>query len=109
MKLLILVVAILVGACGGPSHYERVTSKYTRKGEMRQRYQEALTVAVTLKTLEWRQAFAQKTAKDRGLEGAALQQHLAQAQADDAGPLEFQLVVVTWDRRVVYARLRPRT
>jgi hypothetical protein len=94
-----LALFLLLAACGGPSEYERVTTAWTRKGEMRQRYQEALTVHVTYKSLEWRQAFAKKTAKDRGLEGAALQQHLAQAQADDAGPLEFQLIVITWDRR----------
>jgi len=59
----------------------------------------ALTVAVTFKSLEWREAFAKKVAHDRGLEGAALDAQIAQAKADDAGPLEFQMIVTTWDRR----------
>lgn len=94
-----IIVALLVAACGGPSQYERVTDAWTRKGEMRQRYQEALTVAVTFKSLQWREAFARKTGEDRGLDGAALEQHVASARVEDAGPLEFQMIVVTWDRR----------
>ena len=97
MRAVILI--ILLAACGGPSEYEKVTTDWTRKAQVRERYQEALTVHVTYKSLAWRQAFAKKTANDRGLEGAAREQHLAQAQADDAGPLEFQLIVITWDRR----------
>jgi hypothetical protein len=101
MKLLlsIIIIASSVAACGGSSEYEKVTDNWTRKGEMRQRYQEALTVAVTFKSLQWREAFARKTAEDRGLEGPALDQQIAQAKADDAGPVEFQMIVVTWDRR----------
>ena len=98
MKLLALFI-LFAAACGGPSPYERTTTTWTRKGEMRQRYQEALTVAVTFKSLQWREAFARKTGEDRGLTGPALEQHIAAAKADDAGPLEFQMVVVTWDRR----------
>ena len=94
----VLLLLASFAACGGPSQYERVTTAWTRKAEMRQRYQEALTVHVTYKSPEWREAFARKTAEDRGLDGAALEQHLAQARADAAGPLEFQLIVVTWDR-----------
>ena len=99
MKLFFIIVAALVVSCGGPNEYERVTKTWTRKGEMRQRYQEALTVAVTFKSLPWREAFARKTAEDRGLEGPALDAQVAQAKADDAGPLEFEMIVVTWDRR----------
>jgi hypothetical protein len=100
MKLLAsLFIVASLAACGGPSQYERTTTSWTRRGEMRQRYQEALTVAVTFKSLQWREAFARKTGEDRGLEGPALDQHIAKAKADDAGPLEFQMVVVTWDRR----------
>ncbi|HLL21915.1 MAG TPA: hypothetical protein VK427_07280 [Kofleriaceae bacterium] len=91
--------ALAFAACGGASEYERITDTWTRKGEMRQRYQAALNVAVTFKSLQWREAFARKTAEDRGLEGAALEQHIEQAKADDAGPLEFQMIVTTWDRR----------
>jgi hypothetical protein len=99
MKLASIFVLCVLAACGGASQYERVTETWTRKGEMRQRYQEALTVAVTYKSIEWREAFARKTAEDRGLEGAALESHVAQARAEDAGPLEFQMIVTTWDRR----------
>jgi hypothetical protein len=99
MKLLLTLTLIVLAACGGPSQYERTTTTWTRKGEMRQRYQEALTVAVTFKSMQWREAFARKTGEDRGLTGPALDQHIAKAKADDAGPLEFQMIVVTWDRR----------
>lgn len=98
MKLAAFFLFLLV-ACGGSNAYERVTDKWTRKGTMRERYQEALTVNVTFKSLEWREAFARETSRDRGLEGAALDAQLAQAKADDAGPLEFEMIVVTWDRR----------
>jgi len=101
MKLITFIAAALLAssACGGSNDYERITNTWTRKGEMRQRYQEALTVAVTFKSLQWREAFARKTAEDRGLEGPALDQQVAKAKADEAGPLEFQMIVVTWDRR----------
>lgn len=99
MRLTVILTAILLAACGGPSEYEQATAAWTRRAEMRQRYQEALTVHVTYKSPSWRQAYASKTAKDRGLTGPALDQHMAQVQADDAGPLEFQLIVITWDRR----------
>jgi hypothetical protein len=90
---------ILLAACGGPTAYERVTNSWTREAKMRDRYDEALSVKVTYKSLEWREAFAKKSASDRGLEGAALEARLAQAKADDAGPLEFEMLVTTWDRR----------
>jgi hypothetical protein len=99
MKLAVISIVVALASCGGPSQYERITNSWTRKGQMRELYQEALTVSVTFKSLQWRQAFAHKTGKDRGLEGPALEQHLAKAQADDAGPLEFEMIVVTWDRR----------
>src|SRR5690606_9469842 len=48
---------------------------------------------------EWRAARAEKDADARGLEGEARAQRIAQARAEGAGPCEFQLTVVTWDRR----------
>jgi hypothetical protein len=99
MKTAAFVLALGVAACAGPSPYERVTDDWTRKAQVRQRYQEALTVAVTYKSLAWREAFARKNAEDRGLDGAAVEARLTQARADAAGPLEFQLIVITWDRR----------
>ena len=50
MKRLALFLA-LATACGGGTEYERVTNAWTRTGEMRERYQEALTVAVTYRKL----------------------------------------------------------
>ena len=99
MKLAALLLLLPLVACGGASEYEKVTTSWTRKAGMRERYQEALTVHVTYKSLQWREAFARKNAEDRGLEGAALDAQLAQRKADDAGPLEFQMIVTTWDRR----------
>ncbi|MDQ3365946.1 MAG: hypothetical protein M3680_11015 [Myxococcota bacterium] len=107
---LILAVA---GGCGGvdppvrltdewPSRagdYEDVTAAWTRKATLRSEYQEALELAATFKSPEWRAAHAAKDARARGLVGAALEQHMAQAQADAAGPYEFQVMVTTWDRR----------
>jgi hypothetical protein len=98
MKLAVLIIVALA-ACGGPTPYERVTTSWTRKAGMRERYQEALTVYVTFKSLQWREEFARKNGEDRGLEGPALEAQMAQAKADDAGPLEFQMIVITWDRR----------
>jgi hypothetical protein len=97
MKLAALL--IVLAACGGPSPYEQITTSWTRQASLRDRYDEALSVKVTYKSLAWREAFAKKSASDRGLEGAALEAQLAQAKADDAGPLEFEMIVTTWDRR----------
>jgi hypothetical protein len=79
--------------------YDDVTARWTRKTTMRGTYQEALEVAATFKSPEWRAARAEKDADARGLEGEARTQRIAQAQAEAAGPYEFQLMVVTWDRR----------
>jgi hypothetical protein len=79
--------------------YEDVTAAWTRKEHLRSEYQEALEVAATFKSPEWRAAHAAKDADDRGLIGAARAQRMAQEQADAAGPYEFQVMVTTWDRR----------
>jgi hypothetical protein len=93
------VVVCALAGCAGRSPYERTTETWTSNAQMRQRYQEALQVAVTFKSLAWREAFARKDAEDRGLVGPALERMLVQARADAAGPLEFQMIVTTWDRR----------
>ncbi|HSK04201.1 MAG TPA: hypothetical protein VK932_23270 [Kofleriaceae bacterium] len=79
--------------------YEDVTARWTRKASMRGTYQEALEVAATFKSPEWRAARAEKDADARGLEGEARAQRIAQARAEAAGPYELQLMIVTWDRR----------
>jgi hypothetical protein len=79
--------------------YEEVTQKWTRTANMRSTYQEALEVSATFKSNEWRAADAAKDANARGLVGEARAQRMAQAQADAAGPYEFELMVTTWDRR----------
>jgi hypothetical protein len=86
-----------------PNHldddYDDVTERWTRTARMRSQYQEALELAATFKSPEWRYAHAAKDAEARGLDGVAREQLFAQARAEDAGPYEFQLMVTTWDRR----------
>jgi hypothetical protein len=79
--------------------YRDVTERWTRQARMRGPYQEALEVAATFKSPEWRAARAEKDADARGLEGQARAQRAGQARAEAAGPYEFQLMIVTWDRR----------
>jgi hypothetical protein len=78
--------------------YDAVTAAWTRKTTMRGTYQEALRVAATFKSPEWREAHAIKDADARQLVGDARAQRLAQAQAEVAGPYEVELLVTTWDR-----------
>jgi hypothetical protein len=79
--------------------YRKVTERWTRNARMRGPYQEALEVAATFKSPEWRAARAEKDADARGLTGEARAQRVAQARAEAAGPYEFQVMIVTWDRR----------
>jgi len=83
----------------GSDDYVEITERWTRRVVMRGTYQEALELAATFKSPEWRAARAEKDADARGLEGEARAQAIAQARAEAAGPYEFQLMVVTWDRR----------
>jgi hypothetical protein len=98
MKLVILVAGLLLG-CVGPSPYQRTTNDWTRQTKLDSGYQQVLQLAAVYKSAEWRSAHAEKDATTRGLTGDARIQRLAQAQADHAGPLEFELLVTTWDRR----------
>jgi len=79
--------------------YEDITEAWTRKATLRGQYQEAVELAATFKSPEWRAAHAVKDAEARGLVGDARAQRLAQARAEAAGPYEIQLMVTTWDRR----------
>jgi hypothetical protein len=98
MKLVILVAVLLFG-CVGPSAYQRTTSQHTRQTTLGVGYQQVLQLAAVYKSTVWRSAHAEKDADSRGLTGDARTQRIAQAQADAAGPLEFELLVTTWDRR----------
>jgi hypothetical protein len=79
--------------------YADVTERWTRTARMRGQYQEAIELAATFKSPEWRAARAEMDADARGLEGEARAQRIEQARAEAAGPYEFELMVVTWDRR----------
>ena len=92
-------ILILLVACASASHYDTVTTSWTRTATLRGQYQEALHLAATFKSPEWREAHAVRDADNRGLTGEARDQQLAQAKADTAGPYEVELMVTTWDRR----------
>jgi len=106
----LLVVVIACGSAAPPVHlsdewpakcgnYEAITTQWTRKGVLRGQYQEVLELAATFKSPEWRCAHAELEADHRGLTGAARDQQLAQAQADQKGAYEIELMITTWDRR----------
>lgn len=113
MTRLAVLVLSFVAACGAtdprvrlsgewPPHagdYYTVTQEWTRSAVLRGSYQEVMELSATLKAPEWRAAHAERDAAIRGLVGEARAQRIAQAQADAAGPYEFELMVTTWDRR----------
>lgn len=99
MKLVPVVVALALVGCVGPTPYQRTTNAWTRQTKLDAGYQQVLQLAAVYKSSAWRAAHAEKDADARGLTGDARTQRLAQAQADAAGPLEFELLVTTWDRR----------
>lgn len=84
---------------GKVESYDDVTSSWTRKSVLRGEYQEALELAATFKSPEWRAAYVVRDVETRKLTGEARDQRVAQAQADAAGPYEVELLVTTWDRR----------
>ncbi len=98
MKLAVMFVVVLLG-CVRPSPYQRTTNEWTRQTTLDGGYQQVLQFAAVYKSSAWRAAHAEKDANARGLAGDARTQRLAQAQADAAGPIEFELLVTTWDRR----------
>lgn len=116
MRLLTLFTIAMLAACSGapkpvslttgwpttapePDDYRDVTEQWTRSDALRTTYQEVLEVYATLKSPEWRAAFASRDAEHRRLTGAARDQRMAQAQAEMEGPWELELMVTTWDRR----------
>jgi hypothetical protein len=79
--------------------YDDVVDDWTRKAQLRADYQEVCELVATLKSAEWRAAYAAHDAQIRGLAGEALAQHLAQSRAEVAGPYEIEVMLTTWDRR----------
>jgi hypothetical protein len=79
--------------------YDGTTAAWTRASQLHGQYQEAVDLHATFKSPDWRAAHAERVAAQRGLAGAAKDQVVAQAQADMAGPYEFELMLTTWDRR----------
>jgi hypothetical protein len=98
MKLAAVLLVCLLG-CVGQSPYQRTTNGVTRLRTLDGGYQQVLQLAAIYKSPTWWSAHAEKDASNRGLTGDARTQRIAQAQADAAGPLEFELLVTTWDRR----------
>jgi hypothetical protein len=82
-----------------PRDYEAVVHDWTRKAQLHANYQEVCELVATLKSAEWRAAFASRDADARGLAGAAREQRIAQSRAEVAGPYEVEVMLTTWDRR----------
>lgn len=113
MRALVFAALIVVASCGakpGPvdlsgrwpamaEDYDKTTARWTRKGELRDQYQEILEISAILKSPEWRASYASRDAYFRKLTGPSREARMAQAQAEMAGPYEVELLVTTWDRR----------
>lgn len=114
MKMKRALVILFLAACGSaappvrltpdwpteePGDYNDVTETWTRAANLRGAYQEVLELAATLKSPEWRAAYAARDAEHRRLTPDARKQRMAQAQAEMEGPWELELLVTTWDRR----------
>jgi len=79
--------------------YTSVVHDWTRKSQLHGSYQEVCELVATLKSAEWRAAFATRDADLRGLVGEGREQRMAQSRADVAGPYELEIMLTTWDRR----------
>jgi hypothetical protein len=79
--------------------YDAVVAEWTRKSQLRGEYQEVCELVATLKSPEWRAAYAAHDAEVRGLAGDARAQRMAESKADVAGPYELEVMLTTWDRR----------
>ena len=78
--------------------YDVVVRDWTRKVQLHASYQEVCELVATLKSAEWRAAYATRDADLRGLVGPGREQHIAQARAEVAGPYEIEVMLTTWDR-----------
>jgi hypothetical protein len=109
-----LLVTVLLGAACTVSHptvrltedwpattrdYSSVVRDWTRKAQLHASYQEVCELVATLKSAEWRAAFARHDADLRGLVGEGREQRIAQSRAEVAGPYELEIMLTTWDRR----------
>lgn len=109
-----LLVTVLLGAACAVSHptvrltedwpatprdYPSVVHDWTRKAQLHASYQEVCELVATLKSAEWRAAFARHDADLRGLVGEGREQRIAQSRAEVAGPYELEIMLTTWDRR----------
>ena len=111
--LYLLAILWLCAACGSTSRpvrltedwpatardYNDVVQDWTRRAELRGDYQEVCELVATLKSAEWRASHAAHDADIRQLAGEARAQYIAQSRAELAGPVEFEVMVTTWDRR----------
>jgi hypothetical protein len=79
--------------------YDAVVRDWTRKAQLHANYQEVCELVATLKSAEWRAAFATRDADNRGLVGPGREQRMTQARAEIAGPYELEIMLSTWDRR----------
>lgn len=82
-----------------PRDYASVVRDWTRKAQLHASYQEVCELVATLKSAEWRAAFALYDADIRGLVGEGREQRIAQSRAEAAGPYEVEIMLTTWDRR----------
>jgi hypothetical protein len=82
-----------------PRDYTGVVRDWTRKAQLHASYQEVCELVATLKSAEWRAAFARHDADLRGLVGEGREQRIAQSRAEVAGPYELEIMLTTWDRR----------
>lgn len=82
-----------------PRDYDTVVHDWTRKAQLHADYQEVCELVATLKSSEWRAAFATRDADTRGLAGPAREQRIAESRAEVAGPYEVEVMLTTWDRR----------
>ena len=82
-----------------PRDYASVVHDWTRKAQLHASYQKMCELVATLKSAEWRAAFARQDADLRGLVGEGREQRIAQSRAEVAGPYELEIMLTTWDRR----------
>lgn len=78
--------------------YDGVVHDWTRKAQLHATYQEVCELVATIKSVEWRAAYATRDADLRGLAGAEREQRIVQARAEAAGPYEIAIMLTTWDR-----------
>jgi len=79
--------------------YDAVVHDWTRKAQLHANYQEVCELVATLKSAEWRAAYATHDADLRGLTGDGRTQRMEQSRAEVAGPYELEVMLTTWDRR----------